>query len=374
VIAGPLAAFHAHRSEIEAAVGRVIERGTYILGPEVRAFEEEFAAYVGVDHAIGVGNGTEAIQLALWACGISPNERVATVSYTAVATIAAVELAGAVPVFVDIDPVTCTMDAGRLRSTVAAQDDGSPFRAIVPVHLYGHPADMESITVVARDFGLRVVEDCAQSHGARVAGRMTGSWGDFGAYSFYPTKNLGALGDGGALVTNDAGLADRARMLRQYGWKTRDASQIAGMNTRLDEIQAAILRVKLRYLDAENERRAELAAHYAFRLSGMPLELPAIAAGATHVFHQYVVRTVGRDGLTKNFEQEGVPVQVHYPVPVHLQPAYRGRVSVKDGELRVSERVCREVLSLPMHPFMEAAHVDKVCDVIERWARSSGGG
>jgi dTDP-4-amino-4,6-dideoxygalactose transaminase len=284
----PKAGYLAQRAEIDAAIARVLEGGRYILGPEVSAFEREFSAYIGVRHGVGVGSGTDALVLALKAIGVAPEDYVVTVSHTAVASVAAIELAGARPLLVDIEPRTFTMDPAELARVLAAPPGRIP--AIVPVHLYGQPADLDAILPLARRHGARVVEDCAQSHGARLGESRAGSLGDLAAFSFYPTKNLGALGDGGMVATADAALAERLRALREYGWRERYVSDIAGANSRLDELQAAVLRVKLGRLEARNSRRAALAAAYDRGLAGLALGLPARRAGAGHVFHQYVVR------------------------------------------------------------------------------------
>jgi dTDP-4-amino-4,6-dideoxygalactose transaminase len=339
-------------------MARVLASGWYILGEEVAAFEREFAAYAGASHAIGVASGTDAIQLALRALGVGVGDEVATVSHTAVATVAAIELSGATPVLVDIDPETFTMDAACLERAMNRH-----VKAIVPVHLYGHPADLAAILPIAGRHGAAVIEDCAQSHGAALGGRATGTWGHAGAFSFYPTKNLGALGDGGAVLTSDVELAARIRALREYGWRERYVSSEAGLNSRLDEMQAAILRVKLHYLDAENARRREIASWYNQLLAGLPLTLPTVSISATHVFHQYVVRTALRDPLRDHLKQSGIGALIHYPVPVHLQPAYRGRV-ILAGTLASSEAAAREVLSLPMFPELPGNAVERVCAAV----------
>ena len=250
----PKAQYQAHKEEIDSAIQRVLDKGWYILGDETKAFESEFAAYIGVDHGIGVGSGTEALHIALAACGIGLGDEVITVSHTAVATVAAIELAGATPVLVDIDPDYYTLNPDKLESAISPRT-----KAIIPVHLYGQPADLTPILEIARQHGVLLIEDCAQAHGAMYGGRRIGAWGDIACFSFYPTKNLGALGDGGMVVTNDSALAERARLLREYGWAERYVSSIPGLNSRLDEVQAAVLSVKLRFLDADNEARALLA-------------------------------------------------------------------------------------------------------------------
>jgi dTDP-4-amino-4,6-dideoxygalactose transaminase len=359
--ADPKAAYLAHREEIDEAVRAVLESGWYILGKEVSAFEKEFAAYLGADHGIGVGSGTDAIQLALRACGIGPGDGVVTVSHTAVATVAAIDLTGAEPVLVDIDPATFTMDPNRLEETLKARGD-KRIRAVVPVHLYGHPANMDAILDLARRFGLYVIEDCAQSHGALYQGKKTGSMGHFGAFSFYPTKNLGALGDGGACVCGDAELAEKARLLRQYGWRKRYTSEFRGTNTRLDEIQAAILRIKLRYLDSDNERRRRIAATYRAGLAGTDWILPCEGIGIRHVYHQYTVRTPRRDEVHKTFQDREVGTAILYPSPVHRQPGYAGTIRIGAGGLTQSEIVCRDLLCLPVYPQLTDQRVSAVID------------
>ena len=360
------ASYLAHKDEIDAAFARVLASGWYILGREVAAFEQEFAAYLGVGHAIGVASGTDALQLALRALGIGPGDAVITVSHTAVATVAAIELAGAMPVLVDVDPATYTVDPNSLEtaikelSTRSTSSLGRP-RAIIPVHLYGHPADMPAIMDIASRHDLFVIEDCAQSHGAALRGRKTGAWSHIAAFSFYPTKNLGALGDGGAVVTSDPHLAERTRLLREYGWRERYLSEIPGTNSRLDELQAAILRVKLPYLDAENARRRRLAAIYDALLMDTALSLPQTRPDAAHVFHQYVVRTARRDALRAHLQEQGIGTLIHYPVPIHLQQAYRGRIP-EVVPLARTEQIARQILSLPMYPELGEDQVRAVAE------------
>jgi dTDP-4-amino-4,6-dideoxygalactose transaminase len=371
VPADPKASYLAHKDEIDEAIHRVLDSGWYILGQEVTGFEKEFAAYIGVGNAIGVASGTDALELALRSCGIGPGDGVITVSHTAVATVAAIELAGATPILVDIDPCTYTMDPNRLEDTIKQQGAGR-LKAIIPVHLYGHPADMAAIMDIAGRHGLSVIEDCAQSHGAAIGDRKTGRWGHLSAFSFYPTKNLGALGDGGAVVTNDPALAERLRQLREYGFRERYVSHLSGMNTRLDELQAAILRVKLQYLRTENARRLQIARIYGASLSGTTLVLPQLHAKVDHVFHLYVVRSTHRDGLKAFLKENSVGTSIHYPVPVHLQPAYRGRAVIGRGGLEHTEQVCREILSLPMYPQMTDEQVQRISHLIAWWDSQKG--
>jgi dTDP-4-amino-4,6-dideoxygalactose transaminase len=367
--ADPRANYLAHREAIDQAVRRVFESGWYILGSEVKAFEAEFAGFVGTKFGIGVGSGTEAIYLALRVLEIGPDDAVITVSQTAVATVAAIDLAGATPILVDVDSSTFTLDAGRLEEAIA-HHRGPRLKAVMPVHFYGHPADMEAIVSISRRHGLRVIEDCAQSIGAKLGGRMTGTWGDVSAFSFYPTKNLGALGDGGALLTNDPRLAERAMALRQYGWRERYVSDEPGLNTRLDEIQAAILRAKLPFLEAENRRRLDIAHQYDAALENTRVSPPRVREGALHAFHQYTVRTRDRDALRDFLRANGVGTAVLYPLPVHLQRGYRDRVIVGHGGLGVTEEIVREILSLPMYPELSDDQVRRVGERIAHWAES----
>ncbi len=360
--ADPRAAYQAAAEEIQAAIRRVLESGRYILGPEVEAFEAEFAAYLGAAQTVAVASGTDALELALRAAGVGPGDRVITVANTASATVAAIELAGARAVLVDVDPRTMTMDPAALERRLAAPRDPA-LKAVVPVHLYGHPADLPRIMDLARRHGLAVIEDCAQAHGAVIRGRRTGTWGDAAAFSFYPTKNLGAIGDGGAVVTNDPRLAEQVRLLRQYGWRERYVSELAGKNSRLDELQAAILRVKLTRLDTDNRKRQTLAGQYLRGLAGRRLVLPETAAGCEHVWHQFVVRTPEREARRRHLAGAGILTSVLYPVPIHRQPAYRD----DQLQLPVTEQACRELLCLPMHPGLEAADVDAVCRQIADW-------
>lgn len=352
----PIADYEAHRAEIDGAIQRVLGSGHYILGPEVEGFESEFAAAIGARHCIGTGNGTDALHLALRALDIGSGDTVVTVSHTAVATVTAIELAGASPLLVDIDPVTYTLDPDRLEATLRANSD---CKAVILVHLYGHPAAPECVDV-ARRHGLKVIEDCAQAHGAAMGERTVGTWGDLAAYSFYPTKNLGAVGDGGAVLTGDDALAASVRRLHQYGWEDRYISRVAGLNSRLDELQAAILRVKLPHMARDNARRAALAERYTSGLTDTPFSAPGRAEAATHVYHQYVIRAPDRDATLADLRQRGIPAAIHYPAPVHLQPAYEGRIRVGAGGLSQTETACREILSLPIHPHLADAAVDEV--------------
>ena len=358
----PQANYLAHKAAIDAALTAVLDAGWYILGRQVAEFEREFAAWLGSPHAVGTASGTDALQLALRACGIGAGDLVLTVSHTAVATVAAIELAGATPVFVDIDPRTFTMDPACLRQVLQVSRSRR-VKAVVPVHLYGHPADMPAITELASRHGLFVIEDCAQAHGASIGGRRVGTWGHLAAFSFYPTKNLGALGDAGAVSTGDAVLADKLRSLREYGWRERYVSDAPGMNTRLDELQAAVLRAKLPHLEAGNLRRGRIAALYSDLLRDTCLILPTCRDGCQHAWHQYVVRSRQRDGLRERLQAAGVTTLVHYPVPVHLQPAYEDRLKLP-APLPHTEEAARQVLSLPMFPELSDEQVAAVVAAI----------
>jgi dTDP-4-amino-4,6-dideoxygalactose transaminase len=353
------------RAELDAAFARVMERGFFILGPEVAAFEQEFANYCGVDHAVGVASGTEALQLALLACGVGANDEVVAPAHTAVATIAAIEASGAHPRLIDIDLAAYTLDPALLDQIVTPQT-----RAIIPVHLYGCPVDMEPLLAFARRKNIYVIEDGSQAHGAAYRDRKVGSWGTISAFSFYPTKNLGAFGDGGAVVTNDPVLADKVRLLRQYGWKEHYISSIKGMNSRLDELQAAILRVKLAYLDQWNLRRRHLADLYRDLLSDTALTLPIQPEHTSHVFHQFVIRHPQRDSLRAFLKEQGIHTLIHYPVPVHLQPAYAD-LQYPPGSFPNTELASREILSLPLYPELDEEKVSLICQTVKTFLKSS---
>jgi len=362
----PRAGYFEQQTEIDAAIARVLASGQYILGPEVDAFEAAFAAWLGVGHAVGAGSGTDAIELALRACGIGPGELVFTVSHTAVATVAAIERAGAIPVLIDIESGGFTMDLAGLAAALREPPPGRP-AAILPVHLYGEPADLGPILELARRHGLRVIEDCAQSHGAAYCGRRTGSLGDIACFSFYPTKNLGALGDAGMTATDDPALAVALRELREYGWRERYVSARTGINTRLDPLQAAILTTRLPRLADDNARRQAIAARYDRGLEGLPLALPQRRAECTHVFHQYVIRSTERDRLREHLRAARIGTGIHYPVPVHLQPAYQGRLGEFPAGLPETTHAMREILSLPIYPQLAGEAADRVIAEIRRF-------
>lgn len=347
----------AQRAAIDTAIAAVLDSGWAILGPQVEAFETEFAAYCTAAHGVGVGSGTEALRIGLLALGVQPGDEVITVANAGVPMVAAIELASATPVLVDIDPITHTMSPEHLEQAITPRT-----RAVVVVHLYGQAADMEPILAVARAHGLKVLEDCAQAHGATYRGQRCGSMGDAAAFSFYPTKNLGAIGDGGMVVTSDAEVAHRARLLRQYGWERQYHSVLPGTNSRLDELQAAILRVRLGHLDAANAARRAIAARYTESLG----ELRPV--GCQHdresVFHLYVVQSAARDALRHWLQERQIGTGIHYPSPVHHQPAYAG-IRIGPGGLAHTERAAREVLSLPLFPELGMDSVDTVIAACE---------
>jgi dTDP-4-amino-4,6-dideoxygalactose transaminase len=346
------------RDELDSAMQRVLTKGTYILGEEVASFEQEFAKYCNASYGIGVASGTDALFLALLSCEVKAGDEVIAPSHTAVATIAAIEMTGAKPVLVDIDIQRYTLDPHQVEKAITDKT-----RAIIPVHLYGCPADLTPILQIARQRNIFVIEDCAQAHGTKFQGQRAGSRSDMAAFSFYPTKNLGAFGDGGMMITNDSALAEKAKLLRQYGWKNRYVSEIKGMNSRLDELHAAMLRVKLKYLDAWNKRRTELANVYFELLKNTEIILPIQPADCEHVFHQFVIRHSKRDALKEFLKAKGIHTLIHYPVPVHLQPAYENLGYAK-GSLPNTEKVAHEVLSLPMYPELTEEQVAFVCECI----------
>jgi len=362
----PSASYREHQAEIDAAIARVLAGGQYILGREVEAFEVAFATWLGVAHAVGVGSGTDALELAVRACDIGSGDLVYTVSHTAVATVAAIERAGATPVLVDIEKDGFAMDPNALEAALRQSPPGRP-AAVIPVHLYGEPADMDAILPLARRHGLRVIEDCAQSHGAAAPAGLTGTFGDIACFSFYPTKNLGALGDAGMTATRDPGLATTLREIREYGWRERYISARVGINTRLAPMQAAVLAEKLPHLAADNARRQTIAAVYDDGLAGLPLALPPRRPGCTHVFHQYVVRAGDRDGLRAHLGAAGIGTGIHYPSPVHAQPAYRGRLTEFPAGLPRTTQMAAQILSLPMYPQLGVAAARRVIEATRRF-------
>jgi dTDP-4-amino-4,6-dideoxygalactose transaminase len=346
--------------ELEEAFRRVMRSGQYILGPEVEALEREVAAYLGVKHAIGVNSGTDALVIALRALGVGPGDEVITTPFTFFATAEAISLVGATPVFVDIDPRTFNINPDLIPSAITPRT-----KAILPVHLYGLPAEMDPILEIARSHGLKVLEDCAQAFGAAYKGKKVGTLGDAGAFSFFPTKNLGGFGDGGLIATNSDEVAERARMLRVHGSRRKYYNEAVGYNSRLDALQAAFLRVKLRRVDAWNEARRQVASRYNELLAGLPgLVLPEVSPG--HVFHQYTVRVLGgRDRVAEALAREGVGTMVYYPVPLHRLPVY----AHMGAALPEAERAAREVLSLPIGPHLSPSSQEGVSEVLKAFLK-----
>jgi dTDP-4-amino-4,6-dideoxygalactose transaminase len=349
------------QDEVEQAVVEVLRGGEYILGPAVRDLEQQLAAYCQCRFGVGVASGTDAIRLALDALGIGPGDEVLTTPFTFIGTSSPVTHCGARPVFVDIDPVTYNLNPQLLEAARTAQT-----RAVLPVHLYGQPAAMDSILDFARRHDLRVLEDCAQALGACHGPQAVGSLGQAGCLSFFPTKNLGAAGDGGMVVTNDAALAERVDVLRRQGSKRKYHAELPGYNSRLDTLQAAILRVKFKHLGAWNQKRQRLAHAYRAALAGLPLVLPSAVAGTSHVYHQFTVRTPRRDALAEHLKARGIGTMVYYPVPLHLQPLYSG-LGYGPGSFPESERAAQEVLSLPMGPELDEAGLQQVVSAIHEF-------
>lgn len=372
--------YHQIGLEIDSAIHRVLERSEFILGDEVEAFEEEFAYFCEVKHAVGVASGTDALVLALLGLGIGPGHVVLTTPLTFVSTVAAVLRVGAHVEFIDIDPVSYNIDPTQLEEFFAVRTKqtadgvietrtGYRVSAMLPVHLYGQPADMDRICALAQRYRIAVVEDAAQAHGARYKGRRVGTFGAAGTFSFYPSKNLGACGDGGAVVTNDPDLAARLRSLRNQGRRGNRYEHVAeGLNSRLDALHAAILRVKLRYLERWNVARREAARRYDTLLGGLDcIRTPGIPAGIDSVYHLYVIRAHERSNLQQALESKGIRTGIHYPIPVPLQPAYR-RLGIAEGMYPASETAAREVLSIPMFPEIQEEQQRVVCRAITAWA------
>lgn len=362
-VANPRANNLRHAYAIRQAMERVLQSNSYILGPELQAFEEEFAAWLGLPHCIGVASGTDAVALALRSCGVGAGDEVITVSLTAVATVAAIEQIGAIPVLVDVDPLSRCLDPALLPAALTSRT-----RAILPVHLYGQPAAMSEIMQFAEQHGLMVVEDCAQAHGAEINGRKVGCFGHAAAFSFYPTKNLGAIGDGGAVVTSDTERAATCRALRQYGWQERFVSSLPGINSRLDELQAAILRVKLPFLAEDNQARHSIAKLYCQAMTATDLTPPPQIIGSTHAMHLFVLTCGQREPLRVWLQQQGIGTAIHYPQPVHLQPAYCGRL-MGASQLPVTEQLTDSILTLPLYPSLEQSAVDRICNALGSWSR-----
>lgn len=358
-----------HRSiaaEVESALRSVMERADFILGHDVEAFETEYAAYCEAGHAVGLDTGLSALELGMRALGIGPGDEVVTPANSFIASSSAVTFTGATPVWADADPATYNLDPEAVRTVI-----GPRTKAIMVVHLYGQPADMTGICAIARENGLKVIEDACQAHGARYAGRRVGSFGDFAAFSFYPAKNLGAYGDGGMLTTNDPELAERVRMMRNYGQRQKYEHVTMAWNRRLDTMQAAVLRVKLRYLDRWNEARRAHAALYDRLLTESGLVLPRSMPNVEHVYHLYVVQAEHRDRLVAKLREQGVGAALHYPVPIHLQDAYRDR-GVPRGSFPITERTAERLLSLPMYPELDVDQISRIAAAVHEAASQVG--
>jgi len=344
------------KDEIDEAIRKVLNRGSFILGENVESFEREFSNFCGAKFGIGVGSGTEALHLSLVSCGVQAGDEVITVANTAVPTVSAISFANATPVFVDIDPESYNINPSKIEEKISKKT-----KVILPVHLYGQPADMDSILEVAKRHKLKVIEDACHAHGAEYKGRTVGTLGNIGCFSFYPTKNLSAYGDGGMVVTNDEEIAIRLKMLRNYGEERRYHNPIKGFNSRLDEIQAAILRVKLKYLSKWNERRRKIAESYNNLLKTVikPKEMDY----TRHIYHLYVVRSTKRDQLQMYLQEEGIGTLIHYPVPIHLQPAYRD-LGFKKGSLPITEKYANEILSLPIFPELTDEEIKYISNTV----------
>lgn len=353
-------AYASIEEEVKEAVLKVLKSGKYILGENVKLFEQEFAGYCGTRYAVGISSGTEALHLALVACGIGEGDEVITVPNTYIATVFAISYTGARPVLVDVDPESCTIDVEKIEEAITPRT-----KAIIPVHLYGQCADMDPILELARKYNLKVIEDAAQAHGAMYKGRKAGSMGDVGCFSFYPVKNLGACGDGGAVVTNDEDLFEKIRILRYMGQKVKYTNLVIGYQERLDEIQAAILRVKLKYLPEWNEKRRQWAALYDQLLKDLDVILPKTKDYNRHVYHLYVIRVKERDAFRANLEKHGIETQIHYPKPVYEQPAY-SFLGYSNNTFPVTEKLTREIVSLPMHPHLTEEEVRYVAGTIRK--------
>jgi dTDP-4-amino-4,6-dideoxygalactose transaminase len=351
---------------VQGAMAEVLAATAFIGGAAVARFEREFAAYCEAAHCVGVANGTDSLELSLRALGIGPGDEVITVPNTFIATAAAITAVGATPVFVDVDPDTYQMDVSLLPAALTPRT-----RAIMPVHLYGHPADLDPIMALAAEHDLYVIEDAAQAHGARYKGRRVGGIGHVGSFSFYPGKNLGAYGDGGAVVTNSAELAARIRQLADHGRTDKYSHAVVGRNSRLDGLQAAVLGVKLRHLDGWNAARRRIAAELGERLAGLPVATPVVATDVEPVFHLYVIRTEDREALQRSLDEAGIASGIHYPIPLHLQPAYADLAHAENlwpGSFPVAEEHASRILSLPIYAELTSEELDRICAAVERVA------
>lgn len=349
--------------ELSETIARVLRNVSFVQGPEVKAFEEAFASYLGVRHCVAVNSGTAALHLTLLALGIGPGDEVITVSHTFIATSEAISAVGARPVFVDVDPVSYCMNPALVEAAITKRT-----KAILPVHLYGNVADMDALMAIARRHNLILVEDACQAHGAHYKGRMAGTFGVAGCYSFYPGKNLGACGEGGAMVTNDEAMVKKIRMLREHGSVVKYEHAFPGYNFRMEGIQGAVLATKLKYLDGWNDKRRAIAKRYQERLAGQSIVLPSEAPGNRHIYHLYVVQAEDRDSLRDHLTQRGIETGLHYPIPLHMQEAYLS-LGYHKGDFPVTEHVTERIVSLPMYPDMPVEAVDYVSDAILEWVQ-----
>ncbi|MGV8948015.1 MAG: DegT/DnrJ/EryC1/StrS family aminotransferase [Candidatus Paracaedibacter sp.] len=348
----PPAQFQSYKQEIMEAVHKVFEKGPYILGAEVEAFEQEFSNFHNLKYAVGVGSGTDALALTLKAYRIGAGDEVITVSHTALATAAAIVIAGATPVLVDIEENYFTMDPKTIEAAITPQT-----KAIIPVHLYGQPCDMDAIMAIADKHHLIVIEDCAQAHGATYKGKIVGSIGHAGCFSFYPTKNLSAIGDGGGVITDDHQICERLKRLRQYGWDEDRVSQEPGVVSRLDEIQAAILRIKLKYLNEDNQKRRLIAKNYTTLLKSTKLTYPEVRPDCEHVFHLYVIQTKSQGNLKKSLAEYGIEAGIHYTHPIHMHPGYLNKIKISPAGLSVTNKIIQEILTLPVYPELTVSSI-----------------
>jgi dTDP-4-amino-4,6-dideoxygalactose transaminase len=353
----PAAEYRSLKSEIDAAVGRVLASGRYVLGPEGEALERSLAAYTGAAHAVGVNSGTDALHLALVACGVGPGDEVIVPAFTFFASAEAVSYTGATPVFADVDAATFNLDPASLKKLISRKS-----KAVIAVHLFGQCAALDEISRICKESGLVLVEDVAQALGADYDGRRAGSWGDFGCFSFYPTKNLAAAGDAGLITTSSSELDQTLRMLRHHGSRKAYLHERVGWNSRLDELQAAVLRVKLAHLDRFNAARRAVARQYREKLDQKNITLPAEHGRGTHVYHQFTIRSSRRDALREALARDSIAASVFYPIPLHRQPAYEA--ANRALSLPVSEKISSEVLSLPINPLVDAGSVDRICRIL----------
>lgn len=360
-VASPYLSYLKDKDHYLSVISQVLDNGHYILGDQVSSFEQEFSEFMGGGHAIGVASGTDAISLALLSVGVGTGDEVITVSHTAVATAAAIERVGAIPIFIDIECESYCLDPDKLEAAISPRT-----KAIVPVHIYGKPAGMRRILEIANDHDLKVVEDCAQAHGATINGYKVGTFGHAGAFSCYPTKNLGAFGDAGVIFTKDKNIAESIFCLREYGWKERFVSEVSGWNSRLDEMQASMLRIKLRHLDKNNLRRREIAEQYATSLENCGVTLPSNKNNELHAMHLYVVACDERNQLREFLTTHNIGTAIHYPVPVHKQPAYSSS-KFNRFDLPITETLYKCCLTLPMFPELTNEQVDRVCQVLNMW-------